>query len=135
MTDLQSLISRLEKAEKPTFVLDIEIHALQLGGYVKSHDSSGVLFVINGMQHAVSARAIPAYTASLDAAVGLVTEGWRWSIQQIEDMTTTQTGDWYYGHMEHCADLYAHGRQSGKSKTPAIALCIAALKAQASEES
>jgi hypothetical protein len=68
------------------------------------------------------------FTASLDAALTLVPEGWRWSL------------DWTQRpHYQDCgrADLYAPG--SGikppdvcdvYAATPAIALCIAALKAR-----
>ena len=76
----------------------------------------------------VSWHELPRYTASIDAALTLVPEGWRWSLDWTQRSGYQDCGR---------ADLYAPG--SGiqppdvcdvYAATPAIALCIAALKAQ-----
>jgi hypothetical protein len=68
------------------------------------------------------------YTGSLDAAVTLVPEGWAWFVQWIGEPFT-----------EGCADLWIPTQRTKglkvervriEAKTPAIALCAAALEAR-----
>lgn len=81
----------------------------------------------------------PAYTASLDAALGLVPEGWRnyqadfsvknrthWMLEGPKTKWSLDEGG------ERCAgsDWFV----SGVAATPALALCAAALKALAAQE-
>lgn len=61
----------------------------------------------------------PAYTASLDAAMLLVPEGWYWSIKQ-------------YPRVGCVADI--GGIHAGKSHTPALALVAVSLRARAAME-
>lgn len=106
----EQLIAALEAADGARYVLDQAIAKLVLPADIL-------------------ARVVPPpYTVSIDAALTLVPEGWRWSL------------DWTQRpHYQDCgrADLYAPG--SGikppdvcdvYAATPAIALCIAALKAR-----
>lgn len=65
----------------------------------------------------------PAYTASLDAALTLVPEGWGWSADCTSPKPYFRL--WLYENGPSCQDQDAEGA------TPAIALCIAALKARA----
>lgn len=64
-------------------------------------------------------------TASLDAAMSLVPEGWGWVKLDLHpfgnEASCVQTG----------GKLYS--RHSGKCSAPALALCAAALRARASE--
>ena len=95
------LIAALEKAEGPSRELDAEIRKHVPGDY------------------------LPAFTASLDAALTLVPEGLAW---RVEPATPGYT-DWgkYRAGVttwEKPYDLPSYGA------TPAIALCIAALKAR-----
>lgn len=116
------LIAALEKATGPDRELDAAI-ALALGwtkhvrvwGYAWTRaDGSDATW--NGL---------PAYTASIDAAVSLVPDGWCPLIGQNV-------------HHRHWSCLVQRVTDSGdiesrhdSAATPAIALCIAALKASA----
>jgi len=61
-------------------------------------------------------------TSSIDAAMTLVPEGWRPSIDCTFDRPEVTMHPW----SDH---LFKHGRKYGKAATPAIAICIAALRA------
>lgn len=79
-------------------------------------DAKGALRAFAGCPH---------FTTSLDAALTLVPEGWYWSV------THTSLSD-YRGPMAFCwkrdvANIMVH------AAIPALALCIAALKARAVE--
>ena len=125
MTDL---ITRLETAAEGSRELDAHIHARQLGGEFKHFTGGGALIVVNGLQHGVAESVLPHYTTSLDAALTLVPEGWAWMVQSIP-----------YHWQAHTADLwipsqYSKGLEVEKMRvdaaTPALALCIAALRAR-----
>ena len=119
MTDLQSLISRLEKAEGPDWKLSQDIGEA-IGAQPRyEHPASQEPTHLN-------------YTASLDAAVGLVPEGWLWVVG-----TDPDPGKMYFATLRGPLDQKRPEGQfeAGFSNSPAIALCIAALKARASEES
>lgn len=69
----------------------------------------------------------PQYTASIDAAMSLVPEGWRWTIFH-EGVVSLKPDVAFCGHPKH--------RQNGIEKradaaTPALALTAAALRARA----
>lgn len=71
----------------------------------------------------------PAYTASIDAAVRLVPEGWFWRVGH-----STLYDGWAHINRRH-PDSCEHGDEhSAQSATPALALCAAALRAIASRE-
>jgi len=63
----------------------------------------------------------PRFTESIDAALSLVPEGKEWSLDNIEGYRA-------YIMWEHMSGEFI--MRSGKGATPAIALCIAALKAR-----
>lgn len=67
----------------------------------------------------------PAYTASIDAALKLVPEGWKWRYSPTR-------------HVPHAVDVMPAwdrgGYQAEVDSNPAIALCIAALKARSANE-
>jgi hypothetical protein len=63
----------------------------------------------------------PAYTASLDAAMTLVPEGWSWAVDAVGRASCFMPNEpkpW--------------PRTGGLAKSPALALCAAALRARAS---
>ncbi len=64
---------------------------------------------------------VPAYTTSLDAALTLVPEGCEWEV--------------YGGDKQAVAVIYVSGPKyvDGRAPTPALAMCIAALKARPNE--
>lgn len=76
----------------------------------------------DSMEVVAGALGAPRLTTSLDAALTLVPEGWTWDV----DATAPECGvDW---------TLHPQGLEefavTGTAPTPALALCIAALKAR-----
>jgi hypothetical protein len=99
---MSELIARLEAATGPDRGLDAAIHDV-----VSDAELTSCL--------------LPAYTASLDAAVALVPDGFHWAIRAtpIEDGPPL---------IEASVDWAPHPSETGA--TPALALCIAALRAR-----
>jgi hypothetical protein len=142
MTDpatLLALAKRCEQAAGPDRELDAEIEACLTGrvthphapGYtLEKQDAEWKLARLAESGFISSARR-PArpYTASLDAAVTLVPEGYYWQVAN---------GKRNHSEPQACADLFvAHGPNRGDmsftvdAATPALALCAAALRARA----
>ncbi|MFN8993324.1 MAG: hypothetical protein ACK5X3_06635, partial [Pseudomonadota bacterium] len=72
----------------------------------------------------------PRYTASLDKAVTLVPEGWKWKAILRDSARGENTGEGYV----HNGRLHMSGQYQGAdtfAATPALALCAAALRARA----
>lgn len=71
---------------------------------------------------------IEPYTTSLDAALTLVPEGWKWEIANHAGDDDGPRAALWWGipaeHNDEIKQIGAHGN------TPALALCIAALKAR-----
>jgi len=120
MTD--SLISRLEQAEAGSRELDAEVFKA-IGAPLPSNfggrklefvECGGFWLMPVGNGHRVRYTP-PAYTTSLDAAMSLIPEGWNYCI-------TPRNGVWVR-QSEHFPTIH------GSAATPALALCIAALKA------
>lgn len=109
---MTNLITRLENAEGPDRELDAEIQAAIGGPQIVVHiQYDGYTETLNDP---------PPYSASLDAAITLIPEGWAvysasWNAERAEFML------WKPGHgaLPNC-----------EAKTPAIALCIASLRAR-----
>jgi hypothetical protein len=89
MTDLKALLERLRQAERPDRYADCHLWVIAQGGDARMVvcDSSTQDFVwergIDGMwiRSVVRFRAVPKYTASIDAALALVARvlpGWAW---------------------------------------------------------
>lgn len=109
MSDLQDLIIRLEEAEGPDWKLSQDIGEAVGAGPRHQHPGSQEPVHLN-------------YTASLDAAVSLVPEGWEWKCE-------------FGRFVPHIAIIssskIAYGCFAGEcDSNRAIALCIAALKAR-----
>ena len=116
---IQDLIERLEKATGPDRELDEDIaHAVGVRSVMQwDHEACGG---DGSFEHM-----FPRYTYSIDAALTLVPEGWEWRI------------DGGYLPDRHYACVMNMGLVSEPQftvdktpSTPAIALCIAALKAR-----
>lgn len=100
MTDLSELAARIEAAEGPSYALEIEI-AGAMGRPV--------------------AASMPAYTASVDAALMLVPEGWH-TFLVTEDR---------HSHSWRWELRGGYGlRAAARAATPALALACAALRAK-----
>lgn len=118
MGGIADLITRVEAATGADRELDDAIEAeigdwINLGGWQRKHKATGVV-------ESYSYRQAPAYTASLDAAMSLVPEGWCFTIGQSVGFSAV-------------ADLWIAGKVPGihqAADTPAIALTAAALRAR-----
>lgn len=107
---MQDLIKRIEAASGPDREINAEI-LLMIGGKKRGMDW--------WIEFAYIGRAIPAYTASIDAAMTLVPEGEIWAIDYLRSPKTV-------------ARVGAFNQ--GSAATPALALCAAALKARQQEQ-
>jgi hypothetical protein len=113
-TTLLALAERCEQAAGPDRELDAEIFvSVTQGMFFKGHlvglIGSGVMYEAD------------TYTASLDAALTLVLDGWRWWIN-----SSSFARCWLVAN-----DEIADKAQSEKCATPALAICAAALRARA----
>lgn len=116
MSDIESLIKRLELASGPDRALDLDIS--HYGKQKFAHEGKGIGWP-------------PHYTASIDAALTLVPEGY--AIQGMEIwaqethltiLETQKKNDGLYWHTS------GEGRWKANHAIPSIALCIAALRAR-----
>lgn len=106
MTDLSSLLARIESATGPDRELDSEI-AFAL----TPPDAEIGLLALN-------------YTASLDAVIALcerVLPGWSWAVD---------SGYAANHHKSHAEAWTGDDEGSGDAATPALALCAAIIKAR-----
>ncbi len=110
---MQDLIERLEKATGPDLEADRLISCLLIG-------RDDVFFATG-----------PYYTESIDAAVELVPEGWAWFVERIDGFTNGDARIWLPA--QHTHGLPRENFDVRKAATPAIALCIAALKVRRSD--
>lgn len=118
MTDL---LTRLEQAEEGSRELDVAVW-VETGGQVANQDRlTAEMLRISRFSHA------PHYTTSLDAALTLVPEGWR-----TRD-ATNWGGGWDWILWKHPDGKRWTGRVMGAAPIPALALCLAALKARGAE--
>ena len=127
---LLALAARCEAAEGPSRELD---EAIVQGVYPEldiRRDGPDGLWRAHGstMGRACLLR-VEDYTASLDAALTLVPKGWRWSLDYTQRAPYQDCG---------CAALFAPGDgikppdvPETYARTPALALCAAALRALA----
>ena len=104
---MTSLLTRLQEATGPSFALDCGIAHAILG-------------------EAVARDTYPPYTASIDAALTLVPDEWAswWALGR--GLVSA-----YYAHLRRYPDSGAEYQTiEGNGATPALALCIAAIKAR-----
>lgn len=134
---MSSLIERLEAAETGSRVLDGEIWCATNGYEFVQWDGAGCVYRTqpNGKISHDPNNNFRAYSASLDAALGLanrILPGWDWSVTTI---TTSFGGikrvNALIVHPDHPAD--SDILTFGEGETPALALCIAILRAAQEE--
>lgn len=130
MADLTALIERLEKADGPDRELDGSIHNRLFGTeYVRS-PRSVTGFLTSSENN--GCPTVPAYTASIDAAVALaerVLPGSLYRIEKLGDgsgLPTSKRGWATAGLPGEQEQAYA--------ATPALAICIATLRALSAQE-
>lgn len=132
-SDIDELIARLEKATGPDRELDIAIlYAVDIGRWKYCENKTAELIAecrskgLTGRDDACRRSAFfdtPKYTASLDAAMQLVPEGWFWFLGHLD-----QTDRRFVATVQERA-VVGDPSFNGFSLAPAIALTIAALKA------
>jgi hypothetical protein len=115
----EELIVALEKAERPSRKLDAEV-ALVVGWKVVVGDT---------WMGPHGEIAVPEYTTSIDAALTLVPEGWRWAVGDKDDRTDVPWAQVFRTDLE-TGELVMFAEDDCYPATPALALCIAALKAR-----
>lgn len=126
--DRADLIAALEKAEGPSRELDIEIALAIEPGEVVWKQVSGSMEVHPSIKRARSNyiggyafEHVPNFTASLDAALSLVPTT-SWGVEETRAKHHGKPLAW-------CMNNVLGPRSIGVGATPAIALCIAALRA------
>lgn len=128
MADMLELIARLEAAEGPDRAADREI-GLRLDGWYETVYSHGECLMVNGDRYPDHPESeYPSFTESLDAALALaerVLPGWVWMVESHRDGRATA---WLSEF-----NAYGEGEQV-LGNSPALALCIAILKAKAQGE-
>ena len=131
MSPLQEIIERLEKATGPDRWLDADIHRTVTPGMADTITDFSKGWCIGG-NHVTPVKA-PAYTASLDAALSLVPEGWLWGVNTFPaNEVFSPGGAQAFVHHPDWGDDVELGYEHAEAKTPALALVIAALKARQS---
>jgi hypothetical protein len=129
MTDTTKLAERIEALEGPCREMDAEIFKAVGAPLPKAafgmdielqpdpNSASGFVMPVGELQVRYEC---PQYTASLDAAMTLVPEGWNW-------LVGTDAGVGFQ------SALLRHGEEApieAIAATPALALCAAAIRAQ-----
>lgn len=108
---MKDLIERLEKASGPDRELDRDI--ARASGWF---ERDGIWYQpIDGFDYPNAY--VPKYSASLDASLALVPEGWEWALYFEGGKYRAEAGD----------PLLAIGAEAD---SPALALCIAFLQAR-----
>lgn len=131
MSDLSSLIARLEAAEGPSREFDRDI-ALTVDGFVyekRGKDAKPWFYhsTLRGRRQLISpynSERLPAYTSSIDAAVSLaerVLPGWDWGTQSFGE-DGAQGKVWKHGWHDDTVIYADHS-------SPVIALVLATLRA------
>lgn len=118
MTDRLELAERVEAASGPDRELDALIHEV-----------FGLPFEMEYWSEADTTpqrnlSKVPHYTASLDAAMTLVPDGWNWGVWMRHDWREQNAQVWHPARDASTLHGYA--------ATPALALCAASLRARAS---
>ena len=116
----ESLVARLEQAEKGSRELDVAIWHLVETKFQRSEIMVGWSVVPNGTRTVKDDVFAPSYTKSVDAAMTLIPEEWHvshlwWDTERASANLTLKVS------------VY----ESGNAKTPALALTAASLKARA----
>lgn len=137
MSDLVALAERVEAATGADRELDAEIWLAVTPGATRSktivpdHEYNGKPrcgWTIDETRENGHLIIVPAYTASLDAAMSLVLEGWRTAM--VSEMEHRDAWHWRLGRKHSPQIRFGEGGVDGVAATPALALLSAALRAR-----
>ena len=124
--DMISLAERCEAATGGDREIDRAIGRIA-GAAKEQPDGTWMTYHEDGYTHSINP---PAYTASLDAAMTLVPDGWDWAVGTGRKQHMTENGKrpWAW-----CApgQNFAMPQDLPLAATPALALCAASLRARA----
>lgn len=132
---MSDLIERLGKAVGPDKELDWDL-ALLAGWERRDWDiaSANLGWFAPGVPNVMHSDP-PRYTASIDAALTLVPDGWAWAVREHRDCppphsdALAKVSRVAWG----CPEGELYEQSQARHPTPAIALCIAALRARTPE--
>jgi hypothetical protein len=132
MSDLLALAERVAVASGPDRELDADVYEALGGALTKIRGTTK-----RRLADRYNGRDVPRYTASIDAALTLVPEGWL--LDQVGE--NWRTGAWTARLAERASpkliEAFDAGRvigresEEGEAATPALALVAAALRARA----
>lgn len=146
MTDLSAIRQRVESAGGPDRELDAVLWALVIEGLEVVEFQNEILGQKDGYEIRLGTidpgkvqrnftcyqSRIPHYTASLDAAIALVEKvlpGRSWSVRDQKESSFPRAVGAHAHIMAACGDDTLRGDFSAQAPTPALALCLALLKA------
>ena len=123
MGDLLKLADRVEALDGPDREVDVEVALCT--GWENRLGAKQEWLKPNGF---ASTEGPPYFTASLDAAMTLVPDGWLWEVGNY-----AAKGDATVTHPNYNPDTYNGIQVWVEAKTPALALCAAALRARSKD--
>lgn len=134
MSDLLDIIARLEQAPLPDRELDFDIHcgAGFAAGRYRRRDAQGSWIEYSAHDADGKAIDLPYYTASLDAAMTLIPEGWAPAID-LYVMSDQPGGNVWRTFVRNYGrgDISTLIKFHATAPSAALSTCIAALKARA----
>jgi hypothetical protein len=145
---LQEIIDALEKADGPKRALDCHLWVLSKGGDARMHyvDGDTKTFVwergLDGMwiRNIESVQGVPKFTGSVDAAIALcerVLPEYGWDVasntEHIKACLAPEFGEPIGKHPHWAAVSKTRSKQFEDGATPAIAICLATLRAKLEE--
>lgn len=123
---LEDLISRLEKAEAGSPALDREINRVLSPDHTKPWMGPGYWYD-DSTQPGQNERYRP-YTTSIDAALTLVPD--EWTAWEVASRGGKRKFRAEVSRLRDPSDYGSEEGEYGHASTPALAICIAALKAR-----
>jgi hypothetical protein len=125
---IEALIERLEKATGPDRMLDFDmwVEITKPGGFPALDEPAYTR--VKWFECWKDRSVFPNYTASIDAALTLKPEGMGWRCEDCERKGERWIGAWVAG--PDAGSSMCNAPTVWRAATPAIALCIATLKAR-----
>jgi len=124
---MNNIIELLDKAEIGNPELDGLVFKLTTDASHERWTTFNHVWHLQDLEDSVAYEPPPPYTTSIDAAMTLVPDGWEWSVCYDADLPQSRF-ECYLRHEATSTKLGTH------ISTPALAICIAAMKAMESDE-